>query len=124
MHYRSESEERRAAEEEAHEDSRRRGQQATLAEVSALTGEAQELPVDPALMGRLEGLVASGEDWEARASGVLNPKKVLHNILLKSSHLPELNSIDQWWRCLHARDREGTRGVMDSPRTDHVQNGY
>ena len=41
-----------------------------------MAAEAQELPVDPGLRARLEGLVAAGEDWEARASGVLNPKKV------------------------------------------------
>lgn len=75
---RSESEERRAAEEEAaHEDSRRRGLQPTLAQVSSMAAEAQDLPVDPELRARLEGLVAAAEDWEARASGVLNPKKVL-----------------------------------------------
>ena len=46
-----------------------------------MAAEAQELPVDPGLRARLEGLVAAGEDWEARASGVLNPKKVdQHNI--------------------------------------------
>ena len=31
---------------------------------------------DPQLKARLEDLVAAGEDWEARASGVLHPKKV------------------------------------------------
>lgn len=72
---RSESEERRAAEEEAREDSRR-GLQPTLAQVTALTNEAQNLPVEPGLRARLESLVTAGEDWEARASGVLYPKKV------------------------------------------------
>ena len=73
---RCESEERRAAEAEARDDSQRRGLQPTLAQVSALAAEAQELPVDPQLRTRLEDLVAAGEDWEARASGVLHPKKV------------------------------------------------
>ena len=73
---RCESEERRAAEAEAHDDSQRRGLQPTLAQISALATEAQELPVDPQLKTRLEDLVAAGEDWEARASGVLHPKKV------------------------------------------------
>ena len=74
---RSESEERRAAEEEAaHEDTRRRGLQPTLGQVSSMAAEAQDLPVDQELRARLEGLVAAAEDWEARASGVLNPKKV------------------------------------------------
>ncbi len=75
---RSESEERRAAEEEAaHEDTRRRGLQPTLGQVSSMAAEAQDLPVDQELRARLEGLVAAAEDWEARASGVLYPKKVL-----------------------------------------------
>ncbi len=73
---RCESEERRAAEAEARDDSQRRGLQPTLAQVGALAAEAQELPVDPQLKARLEDLVAAGEDWEARASGVLHPKKV------------------------------------------------
>ena len=41
-----------------------------------MAAEAQELPVDPGLQARLESLVAAGEDWEARAAGVLSPKKV------------------------------------------------
>lgn len=45
-------------------------------QVAALAVEAQDLPVEEQLRARLEGLVAAGEDWEARASGVLNPKKV------------------------------------------------
>lgn len=41
-----------------------------------MAAEAQDLPVDRELRARLEGLVAAAEDWEARASGVLYPKKV------------------------------------------------
>ena len=39
------------------------------------------------LRARLEGLVAAGEDWEARASGVLNPKKVCPPCALQSQGL-------------------------------------
>ena len=93
MRSRSESEERRAAEEEAaHEDTRRRGLQPTLAQISGMAAEAQDLPVDLELRARLEGLVAAAEDWEARASGVLNPKKVLCRACF-SPTLERLNDI-------------------------------
>ena len=40
--------------------------------------------MDGQLRARLEGLVAAGEDWEARASGVLNPKKVCPSCAVQS----------------------------------------
>ena len=40
--------------------------------------------MDEQLRARLEGLVATGEDWEARASGVLIPKKVCPPCALQS----------------------------------------
>lgn len=70
------ADERAAADEEASEAARRRGSQPTLAQAAALAAEAEDLPVDAELRGRLEEIVHSGEDWEARCAAVLNPKKV------------------------------------------------
>ena len=76
LHCRFLADERAAADEEASETARRRGSQPTLAQAAALAAEAEDLPVDVELRGKLEEIVHNGEDWEARCAAVLNPKRV------------------------------------------------
>ncbi len=107
------ADEKAAAEEEASEAARRRGDQPTLAQAAALAAEAEDLPVDAELKTRLDEIVHAGEDWEARCAAVLNPKQVralsileqcgggfLHHCL-ESIHCSVLMITElQRWQCL------------------------
>lgn len=77
------ADEKAAAEEEASEAARRRGDQPTLAQAAALAAEAEDLPVDAELKTRLDEIVHAGEDWEARCAAVLNPKQVRALLILE-----------------------------------------